>query len=251
MSQTNVPITPGSGKNIDGFQTSSTGNVRQSIVLADPSTDANTTPVHATLGAGINVLGANGSALDTNSGTKSAGTIRVVLATDQPQLTNSTITTGDTASGSSDAGNPNKIGGVGKTSNPTAVTDGQRVNAIFDKLGKQVVVGSIRDLKVNQITTITSSTSETTVLTAVASTFLDVYGVICVNSSGTATNVSFKDATSGTTRFNIYIPAGETRGFMLPESGAVAQSAVNNNWTATSSQSISSLIITMLAVKNI
>jgi hypothetical protein len=138
----------------------------------------------------------------------------------------------------------------GRTTNPTAAADGNGVIVLADKLGKQVVVGSIRDLKVNQLTTITASTSETTVLTAVASTFLDVYGVILVNSSATASNVSFKDSTAGTTRFNIYVPAGETRGFMLNESAAFAQTTVNNNWTATSSASVTSLVITMLAVKN-
>jgi len=157
---------------------------------------------------------------------------------------------GDTASGSSDAGNPIKIGGVGRTTNPTAVTDGQRANAIFDKLGKQVVVGSIRDLKINQRTIITSSTAETTVLTAVASTFLDVYGVVVINSSATATNMTFKDSTSGTAQFDIYVPAGDTRGFMLPESAAVKQTTVNNNWTATSSASVASVNVAMLAVKN-
>lgn len=161
-----------------------------------------------------------------------------------------TTSVGDIANAATDSGNPIKIGGVGKTANPTAVTDGQRVNALFDKLGKQIVVGAIRDLKTQQITTITASVAETTVLTAVASTFLDIYAVICVNSSATATNVSFKDSTAGTTRFNIYVPAGETRGFMLPVDSAIPQATVNNNWTATSSASITSLIVTLLAVKN-
>ena len=39
-------------------------------------------------GAGINQTQVGGTNIDTNSGTKSAGTQRVVLATDQPQLTN-------------------------------------------------------------------------------------------------------------------------------------------------------------------
>jgi len=157
---------------------------------------------------------------------------------------------GVTAAAATSTGNPVRGGAIGKTANPTAVTDGQVANFITDKLGKQVVVGSIRDLKANQITTITASTSETTVVTAVASTFMDVYGCIVVNSSATAANVSFKDSTAGTTRFNIYVPAGDTRGFMLNESAAFAQTTVNNNWTATSSASVSSLIITMLTVKN-
>jgi hypothetical protein len=37
---------------------------------------------------------------------------------------------------------------------------------------------------------------------------------------------------------------------MLPESAAIKQTTVNNNWTATT-QSVTSVIITMLAVKNI
>ena len=158
---------------------------------------------------------------------------------------------GEVAAGSSDSGNPQKIGGVGHTANPSAVTDGQRVNAIFDKLGKQVVVGSVRDLKINQFTTITSSTAETTVLTAVASTFLDVYGCIIENTSASSCKVTFKDSTAGTTQFELTVPAGDTRGFMLPESGAFKQTTVNTNWTATCGTSLASIVITMLAVKNI
>ncbi|HEV3023924.1 MAG TPA: hypothetical protein VGX76_15720, partial [Pirellulales bacterium] len=37
----------------------------------------------------------NGTTVDTNSGNKSAGTLRVVLATDQPQLTNKLLVTPD------------------------------------------------------------------------------------------------------------------------------------------------------------
>lgn len=158
---------------------------------------------------------------------------------------------GPTTSGSSITANPITEGGQAKTANPTAVSDGQVVNATFDKLGKQVVVGSIRDLKVQQQTTITASTSETTVLTAVASTFLDVYGVIIANSSATVEMVTFKDSTAGTTRFTIMIPAGETRGFTLTESAALVQATVNNNWTATCGTSLTNIFITMLAVKNI
>ena len=158
---------------------------------------------------------------------------------------------GNTASGASDADNPIKIGGLAKTANPTAVTDGQRVAALHDKLGKQVVVGSIRDLKGSQFTTITSSTAETTVVTAVAATFLDIYGVIIENTSAAACKVTFKDSTAGTTRFEIYVPAGDTRGFMLPESGATKQAAVNNNWTATCGTSVASIVITIFYIQNL
>lgn len=160
-------------------------------------------------------------------------------------------TAGDVASGSSDSGNPVKIGAVGHTAAPTAVTDGQRVNLIADKVGKQVVVGSIRDLKGVQKTTITSSTAETTIVTAVASTFLDLYGLIIANTSATVCNVTIKDSTAGTTRFIFAVPANDTRGFMLPESAAHNQATVNNNWTATCGTSVASIEITAMFVKNI
>jgi hypothetical protein len=43
----------------------------------------------------VNVDQLNGTTTDTNSGTKSAGTLRVVLATDQPALTNKLLVTPD------------------------------------------------------------------------------------------------------------------------------------------------------------
>jgi len=158
---------------------------------------------------------------------------------------------GDTASGATDAGNPVKTGGLAKTANPTAVTDGQRVASLFDKLGKQVVVGAIRDLKGMQSTTITSSTAETTIVTAVASTFLDLYGLVITNTSATVTKVTIKDSTAGTTRAVFEIPATDTRGFMLPVDSALPQAAVNTAWTATCGTSVASVEIAAYYVKNI
>lgn len=158
---------------------------------------------------------------------------------------------GVTAAAASSTGNPVRVGMIGRTTNPTAVTDGQVANAVADKLGKQVVVGSLRDLKNNQITTITASVAETTIVTSVTSVFVDLYGIIITNTSATAVNVAIKDATAGTTRFNIAVPAGDTRGFMLNESAAIKQTAVTNNWTATVSASVTSVIITALTVQNL
>lgn len=107
----------------------------------------------------------------------------------------------------------------------------------------------LRTSKVFQDTTI-SNTNETTVLSAEALTYHDVYGVIVTNTSATATEVAFKDDTAGTTRFTIAVPAGDTRGFMLPPTGAYNQTATNKNWTATAADSVSSLLITVFAVKN-
>lgn len=194
---------------------------------------------------GANVTSANAVLIDLSATTANATAIKVDnSAVNQPVV-------GNIANGSLDSGNPVKIGGVGKTANPSAVTDGQRVNALFDKLGKQVVVGAVRDLKGNQQTTITSSTSETTIITSVSSVFLDVYGIIVSNTSATACAVTVKDATAGTTRVIIEVPANDTRGFMLPVDSAMKQSAVTNNWTATCGTSVASISITALYVQNL
>lgn len=133
----------------------------------------------------------------------------------------------------------------------TTNTTGDYSQMSTDLKGRLMVGSAPRTLKANQITTITTSTSETTIVTAVASTFLDLYGLILTNTSATAVNVAIKDDTGGTTRMNIAVPAGDTRGFMLPIDAAIKQSATNKNWTATSSGSITSLIITALTVANV
>lgn len=145
---------------------------------------------------------------------------------------------------------PVAIGGLAKTANPTAVADGDVTHTMHDKLGKLIAVSAVRDLKGIQNTTITSSTSETTIVTAVASTFLDLYGLVLANKSATATLVTIKDATAGTTRAIIHVPAGDTRGFMLDPGAAIPQATVNNNWTATCGTSVDSLYVTALYVKN-
>ena len=102
----------------------------------------------------------------------------------------------------------------------------------------------------SQLTTITASTAETTVVTAVAATYLDVYGVIVENTSATGSKVTFKSATGGTTMFEIYVPATDTRGFMLTPGAGFEQAAVNNNWTATCGTSVSSIVISVLFTKS-
>lgn len=189
--------------------------------------------------------------IDTNSGNKSASTMRVVLATDQPALTAALHIDGLTASGSAIASAPVTVGGRAATANPTAVTDGQVVNAMFDKLGKQVAVGAIRTLKLSQRTVITASTSETTIVTATASTFNDLYGLVLANTGATATAVDIRDTTAGTIITTFQVPAGETRGFMLSVDSGYSQTTVNTNWTAQCSASTSSLVVTAMFVRNI
>lgn len=157
---------------------------------------------------------------------------------------------GNVAHDAVDSGNPIKVGGKARTTNPTAVADGDRVDASFDDVGRQLVVaGQSRDLITDNTVTITSSTAETTILSAVASTFLDVTSIIVANTSATPARVDFRDDTAGTVRLSLYVPAGDMRGVVF--SRPRPQTAVNKNWTAQSSASVDGLRIFMAAEKNV
>lgn len=71
---------------ITGFATSAKQDTAQTAL--DAIKTATETIDNIVSGAGINQTQVGGTNIDTNSGSKSAGTQRVVLATDQPQLTN-------------------------------------------------------------------------------------------------------------------------------------------------------------------
>lgn len=229
---------------------------------------------------GVNVKEINAVAPLMGAGNTGTGSLRVTIATDQAQLTNKLLVTpdansainlaqvggtntvsggvngsqsvgGPTASGSSIAANPVTIGTRAATAPPTAVANAQVVNAQANIYGELIVRHALRETKGNQQTTITSSTGETTIVTADATYKLDLYGLVLANSSGTATKVTIKDSTAGTTRFVFMIPAGEDRGFMLPASDGHKQAAANNNWTATCGTSVASVDITALFVQNL
>lgn len=107
-----------------------------------------------------------------------------------------------------------------------------------------------RGTKAKQNTTITSSTAETTIVTAESGKYLDLYGLVITNSSATGTLVTIKDDTAGTTRFVFYVPPTDVRGFMVPAVDAHEQAATNKNWTATCGSSVASVYITALVVRN-
>jgi hypothetical protein len=163
---------------------------------------------------------------------------------------NSAGEAGDVAHDSADSGNPIKIGGKARQTNPTAVADGDRVDAMFDDVGRQVtILGQVRDLIGDQTTTITSSTSETTIATAVASTFLDIVSLMVANTSATATRIDFRDSTGGSVRFSMYIPAGTTMG--TNPTRPIKQTTVNNNWTAQCGTSVADIRIYVQFEKNV
>lgn len=159
---------------------------------------------------------------------------------------------GNVAHGSSDSGNPVKVGAVARTANPTAVTDGQVSRLMTDDLGRLVVVSDhVRDLNSTAALTLSATTTETTLISAGGSgVFLDLQVLLILNTSATAVRVDIRDATGGTVRLAVYIPAGDSRGFILP--GITwPQTTANNNWTAQCSASLSDIRIYAKFVKNV
>jgi len=209
-------------------------------------------PVSGTVTANIGTAGtlataAKQPALGT-AGTASADVITVQgVASMTPLLATAA---GDLAHDAVDSGNPVKIGAQARSTLPTAVSDGDRATIVADLRGRLVVLGSIPELNSDQVTVITSSTAETTIVTADASNKLHVHALIVANShASTGTLLTLRDGTAGTIRAYLYLPASDTRGFTLPESGSFKQSTANNNWTIQCTTSVASIYVTAKFIK--
>ncbi len=118
-----------------------------------------------------------------------------------------------------------------------------------DLKGRVITAGAPRALKAVQQTQISNSTSETTIVTAIASTFNDLYGIILANTGASTTKVTIRDDTAGTIKAIIEVPTLETRGFMLPVDSAITQAVVNKPWSAQCGTATTALEVTALYVK--
>lgn len=211
-------------------------NVIGHVIADSGSTTAATQATAANLNA--TVVGTGTFSVQTTSDTPGTGATNLGKAEDAGH------TTGDTGVMALGVRNDTLAATTNTTADYTQLTT--------DQAGIVITAGAPRALKGNPTdTTITSSTTETTVLAAVASTFLDVYGATFTNSSATATKITLRDATAGTIRWIGYVPAGDMRGFMLTLDSAIPQAAVNNNWTVTCGTSVASLDVTLFYVKRV
>jgi len=186
------------------------------------------------------VVGAwTGQQLKSNS-------LPVTLASDQNPIN----TEGSVAHDDVDSGNPMKIGGKARTTNPTAVSDGDRVDATFDDIGRQVIAPhGARDLIVKQYTNI-NSTTETTILTAGgAGVFNDIITLV-IDTDSNNVNITFRESTAGSTVWIAHLAnAGQT---VVANFGSpLIQATANNNWTAQSSKGSANVEILVQAVQNI
>ncbi len=153
----------------------------------------------------VGILTWQGNNVDTNSGNKSAGTLRVVIATDQPSLSNA-LTVTSTASGpaAEDAalsGNPLRMGVRASAAVPTAMSaDGDIVTPWADKSGRSVV-------KQQSGTGTTSQVSDTNVSTTILAANTARLGASVFNDS-TVTLYLKMGTTASTTDYTVQLVAG-------------------------------------------
>lgn len=163
-------------------------------------------------------------------GKTSTGLLKTVLVDSDGNIQTETTSAGDVAADSPDSGNPVKIGGVARQTNPTAVSDGDRVSASFDDLGRQVNTPiQVRDLIATAYATV-SNVTETSLLAAGASgVFHDLIFVKFSNQSSAAINVALRSSTAGTIVDTFSIPANSTVGYAPPRPMKANESA--SSWT--------------------
>jgi hypothetical protein len=188
-----------------------------------------------------------------------ANSISVAVASDQSALTVAQSTAsslnaqvvGNVAHDGADSGNPVKIGGVARTSNPTAVAASDRVDIFCDDLGKQVVYPiAPRDrLVVGTRISLTNTTETTLVSAGGAGVYRDLVMLMCSNESATEVRVDFRDVAAGTVMFSLDLyPDGG--GAVIPFRVPWPQATANSAWTAQLSASVSTVYISALAVEN-
>lgn len=143
-----------------------------------------------------------------------------------------------------------KAGVRGTTANPTPVSDGTEVAAVGDKLGRTVIVPhQVRDLMTRSAVITLTTTAETTLIAAVAATFLDMLSIKLCNTSTTGVRVDVRDTTAGTVQDTWYIPGNATIGIVFP--APFKQSTVNTNWTVQLAGAVTDVRIVAQFAQNI
>lgn len=114
---------------------------------------------------------------------------------------------GDVAHDTADAGEPVKIGGKAVNAEPTAVAANDRVNALFDLVGKMIVLpyANPENFVSGAITSAMTGTTSTSLVAAPAAGLRNyITTIICSNAHATVgTDIIIQDGSGGTTLLTI------------------------------------------------
>jgi hypothetical protein len=213
-----------------------TVNVAAAQTLATVTTVGAVTAITNALPAGTNAIGklAANSGVDIGDvdvttiagvapafgdGAKGATVLRTTLATDSAGIIAtgtqgspsaayvSTVAAGDIAHDAVDSGNPQKIGGVARSSEPTAVATADRVQAMFDLVGKLIVLpyANPENFVSGAITSAMTGTTSTSLVAAPAAGLRNYLTQITVSNSHATvgTDIVIQDGSGGTTLYTI------------------------------------------------
>ena len=155
---------------------------------------------------------------------------------------------GTAAAGATASGNPVQVGVLAATAIQTARTAGQMVIPASDKIGRYVGSNEqIRDLTTMAPMVTLTSTTETTIVAAVASIFNDLRGLLITNTSATGTRIDFRTVAAGTVVLSVYVPPTTTITVALPV--VAKQATVNTAWTAQLGTAVTDVRITAFAIQ--
>lgn len=238
-----VTITPSGTQTVSGtvavstinsvapaFGTGVRGATVQRVTIATDDT------VSITANSSVNVAQMNGVATSMGAGANGTGVQRVTLATDQTAIstagvfsvkvdqttdgtTNKVAATqatasnlnaqvvGAVASDAVDSGNPIKIGGKAVNAEITAVANADRVDAVFDLVGKQIVLpyANPENFVSGAITTAMTATTSTSLVAAPGVGLRNYITTIIVSNAHATvgTDVAIQDGSGGTTLLTI------------------------------------------------
>lgn len=217
----------------------------------------------------VNVSQLAGTTTDTNSGSKSAGTLRVVIATDQPALTNKLLVTPDSvalpanqsvncaqiagtntvtggvsgliaiggaaAEAATVSGNPVFVGGQGRSTLKTNVADGKLTSIVTDRYGRTQIVKPNVTITSSAASAITTNTNTSIVSAPSSGNHLKIYRVMAQNSAATATWLYWTEGSGGTKRVPMYLAQNQVISLNLEGSWELATATALFINTATTS----------------
>lgn len=143
--------------------------------------------------------------------------------------------------------------GEARTTNPAAVLDGQEVKQRFDDLGRAVMTPyQVRDLISTGSATL-ARVSETTVISGVAATLLDLVYVTGSNTSSVAIRVDLRYGTAGAVIDSMVVPATNVteKQYRIPYPMSEVAQAITAQVNQGGEISDSPVTVTAIAVRNV
>lgn len=195
-----------------------------------------------------------GSVYGIGVGSVAVAIIGTPAFTGSVAITNTPLIQGNAGHDAADTGSPVGVGFNARTTNPTAVSDADRVRGIADDLGRQVVLmHHVRDLIVlpgspAQLTA--SGTAVRLLGSGATGVFHDAIALYMTNTGSVNTTVFITDATGSATNHIFTLAAGG--GAILHPLSAWPQRWSNSHWDATLNQATNAAVyIELQAVKNV